>query len=303
MLEKTTSSSARHAEARFWEAYRYLSSPRWLKLARNPARAVRSGLFQRMGNDRTEPAYVGRTFIGLPFYGFAGDPISRSIAGSGLFEPELTLAILRTLSPGDVFLDVGAHLGYFAQLAAFCVGEQGCVVAFDPSMGTASVRSRNLTELAIVRQVRSAVGEHQGTAEYFEYSASRSGFSFVSYGASRLETDESPAVQYEVPVVTIDRFCETEELHPSMIKIDAEGSERAILAGAMGILRSHHPAIAIEIGDIGVPRGHSADLVRNLRSLGYLPFEPTLSGLIPHEVRSDYPGHGNLIFLFGRHEV
>src|SRR5206468_779613 len=41
-------------------------------------------------------------------------------------------AVITALKPGDVFLDVGAHLGYFAIVAARVVGPSGRVFAFEP---------------------------------------------------------------------------------------------------------------------------------------------------------------------------
>ena len=40
--------------------------------------------------------------------------------------------MITALKPGDVFLDVGAHLGYFSIVAARVVGPTGRVVAFEP---------------------------------------------------------------------------------------------------------------------------------------------------------------------------
>ena len=291
---------ARRAEDRFWKAFRYFSSPRWLKLARNPARAIRSELHQRRRGTSDAPVYVGRTFIGHRFFGFPRDPVSRSVAGSGLFEPTLTLALLRALSPGDVFIDIGGHLGYFSQLAAFCVGERGRVLTFDPSLGTQAARDRNLRELRMVRQIRSAVGDGRAHARFFEFDPGTSAFSFVSYGASRLHSGDPPARAYEVPVISLDEFCREEGITPSLVKIDAEGSERTILAGARGILAACRPTIAIEVGDIGVAPGHSAEIVRELQSLGYAAFEPTLSGLVAHQPRASYAQAGNLVFSSAR---
>ena len=48
------------------------------------------------------------------------------------YEPEMSLAIRRLLRTGDVFLDIGANIGYFSTLAGHIVGETGQVVAFEP---------------------------------------------------------------------------------------------------------------------------------------------------------------------------
>ena len=47
------------------------------------------------------------------------------------YEPETTRLIARELKPGDVFVDIGAHIGYFTRLAAKKVGSGGRVIAFE----------------------------------------------------------------------------------------------------------------------------------------------------------------------------
>jgi hypothetical protein len=57
------------------------------------------------------------------------------------YEPAVTDAIATALKPGDVFIDVGANIGYFTVLAAHLVGSGGRVIAFEPHEGCAR-RSR-----------------------------------------------------------------------------------------------------------------------------------------------------------------
>ena len=52
------------------------------------------------------------------------------------WEPSTTAFILAALGPGDVFVDVGANIGWFTILAAHRVGVSGHVWAFEPRPGT-----------------------------------------------------------------------------------------------------------------------------------------------------------------------
>ena len=58
--------------------------------------------------------------------------VSRRIREEGVWEPYETSLVLAMLRPGDVFVDVGANIGYFTILAASAVGAQGMVFAFEP---------------------------------------------------------------------------------------------------------------------------------------------------------------------------
>src|ERR1700682_1016300 len=48
------------------------------------------------------------------------------------YEPGLVRHLSGRLRPGDVFIDVGAHIGLFSVLAAHLVGPSGRGVAFEP---------------------------------------------------------------------------------------------------------------------------------------------------------------------------
>src|SRR5918993_624309 len=48
------------------------------------------------------------------------------------YEPGSAEALRNSLTPGAVFVDVGANIGYFTVLAARMVGDAGRVVAFEP---------------------------------------------------------------------------------------------------------------------------------------------------------------------------
>jgi hypothetical protein len=48
----------------------------------------------------------------------------------GVWEPNITRWIVRRLASGDMFIDVGANVGYYSLLASKLVGESGSVVRF-----------------------------------------------------------------------------------------------------------------------------------------------------------------------------
>jgi hypothetical protein len=51
---------------------------------------------------------------------------------SSPYRKQVVDAMMTALKPGDVFLDVGAHHGYFSTIAARVVGPTGRVIAFEP---------------------------------------------------------------------------------------------------------------------------------------------------------------------------
>jgi hypothetical protein len=71
--------------------------------------------------------------------------------------------------------------------------------------------------------------------------------------------------------VTIDELAARDPRRVTLVKIDVQGAEMLVLAGALGVIESHQPAIFVEIADWALERfGSSGDeLIATLADLGY----------------------------------
>jgi len=58
--------------------------------------------------------------------------VSRQIRENHIWEPYETTLLVSRLKPGNVFLDIGANIGYYTILASAVVKDTGRVVAYDP---------------------------------------------------------------------------------------------------------------------------------------------------------------------------
>jgi FkbM family methyltransferase len=138
-------------------------------------------------------------------------------------------AFHEVLKPGDVALDVGANVGPYALAFGFWVGATGHVYAFEPAAGAFGgleehIRRNGLT--GRVTAVRAAVADQVGTAEFMSEGAQGTNH-LVPLGAPG-----GAAATVRVPTTTIDTFCAAHGLRPTLIKIDVEGAELAVLRGA-----------------------------------------------------------------------
>lgn len=77
-----------------------------------------------------------RTVFGARMHCRSRDFIQRRIRHFGIFEHNLTYFTLQRLRRGDVYLDIGANVGYFTLLAAGRVGDAGRVIAIEPDPET-----------------------------------------------------------------------------------------------------------------------------------------------------------------------
>lgn len=110
---------------------------------------------------RREFAYETVTPQGWRISGHTRDWIQRTLYYFGSWEPNLTAWIVSRLKNGDVFVDVGANVGYFTLLAARCVGPEGRVVAVEAMPAifehlAKHVRDNGLTNARLVN--KAAVG-------------------------------------------------------------------------------------------------------------------------------------------------
>jgi FkbM family methyltransferase len=88
---------------------------------------------------------------------------------TGRHEPETTATFQRLIKPNMTFLDIGAHVGYYARRASDLVGANGRVVAFEPHPRNHAMLKRNVGNRRNVTLLQVALAESEGTAELHDY--------------------------------------------------------------------------------------------------------------------------------------
>jgi len=189
----------------------------------------------------------------------------------GCFDYEIRRLIENYLKPGDVFLDVGANMGYFTAVAANVVGPQGQVHSFEPAFQYADY-IQELIDLNPAYKIylnRYALGSSSSKATLYENKINTGGHSLLKEYVGELIRDE-----YEVRVERLDAYLEKQCLQRiSLIKIDTEGYEFPILLGLESFLESTDrlPIIIAEISPNSFPMtGHTiGDFTDYVRRYGY----------------------------------
>jgi len=183
------------------------------------------------------------------------------------YEPTVFNYLKRSLRPGAVVLEVGAHVGTFTVLLARWVGLTGQVYAFEPAPRPRAALEDHLV-LNRVREkvciVPAAVSDHSGLARFFTCSFSPE--NTLSPKHTRLPKADG----IEIPVTTIDAFCGAHQVVPSLLKIDIEGFELHALRGATRTLTRYRPAVVVEFhpmnwSEIGVGPCEVSALLTALR--------------------------------------
>jgi FkbM family methyltransferase len=188
--------------------------------------------------------------------------IGRGIYMRGEFDPAVFEPIRAALRRGDIFLDVGANIGWYSFLAAQLVGPEGRVHAFEIDrrpLGCFERTIRTNRDLPIVLH-RLAVGDRVGEVAFIEARES---------GHSRLTRDDGGR---HVPMSSLDTVFAGQRVGPiRAIKIDVEGAELHVLRGARRLLEEQRPIVVCELVEEGlrVLGGSRAEAIALLRSLGY----------------------------------
>lgn len=167
----------------------------------------------------------------------------------GSFEPNEFNFLDRILKPGMVFVDVGANDGYYTLFAAQRVGPEGRVVSVEPSSRERGHLERNLARNDIdnVTIVPAALGAAEGHADLRLAHGVHTGHNTLG---SFAHDDVVPARVERVPLETLDTMVARLGLtHVDVVKIDVEGGEANVIAGARGVLTKMRPVLMMEMSD------------------------------------------------------
>lgn len=216
------------------------------------------------------------------------------------YEPPTRNLIERTLRRGDWFVDVGAHWGFFTLQAASHPCGDVRVVAFEPDPWNATILFKNILTNGVAQSAFSicaACGDRFDIAPLVSNS---------SMGHSIRGVGLMPHLMHGpskwVPVVTLD---DTLDAFPEsrsarlVLKIDAEGFEPQVIAGARRLLEARRIASIIwergAASALNANRAALGQMVDLLDRRGFRHFRPPdqhLDGpLVPFSLESPYVGN------------
>ncbi len=192
---------------------------------------------------------------------FVGDYVSNKIITDGVFEKrELQLLakdIFPSLSRDSTVLDVGANIGNHA---VFFADYFARVIAFEPN----PMVSKLLHSNAIGREIEVVETGLSDTSGSVDFKINRR-----NLGGSRISQYEGDT---KIQVTRLDSLVDRLELSSvSLIKIDVEGHEDRMIAGASGLLSTLHPVLAME-GHYGSDCKKGERVTSQLTELGYRYF-------------------------------
>jgi FkbM family methyltransferase len=166
----------------------------------------------------------------------------------GSYEPAVSAYLRAAVHPGDTVVDIGANQGFHTLTLGMGVLPDGHVWAFEPHPRSRRILLDNVASNFLQHTVTvldAAAWKSDGELTF----RARTGEAAGSYlrDAYTIPGDRAEGEDIQVRTIDTGAFLAGLPAAPSLIKLDAEGSEPEILESAADVLRAHHPTIVLEV--------------------------------------------------------
>jgi len=213
--------------------------PFWAQLARTAALAM--SYCSRRSDDR----YSLHRYRGGRIYLPLGDSHRMREKLYGTYEFWKTRLVERIVHEGMTILDVGANVGYYTLLTARLVGPTGRVLAFEPHPEVLHWLSRSVNANGYdnAELFSCALSDASGTVEF--YPGRHSGWGSTLFHPESANQRLKP---FAVEARTLDDVLNGLGVdRVDLIKVDVEGTEAKVLAGARRTLRDLSPMMLVDV--------------------------------------------------------
>ncbi|MEQ9408096.1 MAG: FkbM family methyltransferase [Fuerstiella sp.] len=183
----------------------------------------------------------------------------------GTYESRFAQAFGSRLSNHSTIYDIGANTGYFSLFAAHHSPAEALVFSFEPVPEIASDLQAMVAVNGLQRRIRSfelALSDTTGQVRMFTPGSEATGVIETALRGQQHSSDGS----INVETTTLDDFV-LRQGHPApeLIKLDVEGAEASVLAGARQVLSDVRPTILLEVHGCEP----AADVWQVMQPLGY----------------------------------
>lgn len=164
-----------------------------------------------------------------------------------VYERDIIKVLRLFLKPGDVFLDVGANIGYISAIALGLVSEQGAVHSFEPVPAyftkLSELKENNPLFRHTINQVAASRSDGDMVIQVF-------GPKNIGWNTLVPDFMREPAQDVSIKTTRLDAYIQKNKLDKiSVIKIDVEGFEFPVLEGLSNYFAStqNKPVIICEV--------------------------------------------------------
>ncbi len=195
--------------------------------------------------------------------------------------------ILHTIRRGDIFVDVGANIGYYTVVAAKIVGEEGHVYAFEPDPTSFAILKANVERngLTNVTLEQKALSNEPGSLRLF--------LAHENKGDHRIFDEEGAARPFlDVEALRLDDYAPIQGKKVDFIKVDTQGAEGIILEGMTQTIAANPKMVMVmeytpsSLRAVGTD---PADFLSKLQEMDFRFFNLGMGfgAVVPQALRSD----------------
>jgi len=257
---------------------RIASTSKVKRMLMHPFKYFNAILFRELVYKKTkrEKEVVCNTFFNSKMHILLPASTDIYLTGGKSHSSEIRLAkfLLNYLNNNDIFIDVGAHYGYFSLLASKLVGNLGKVLAFEASPTTHKILQKNESNFENIIVYNLAVSDENKHLTFYEFPNLYSEYNTLDIDQFKNEDWflEYKPKEVSIKSVLLDDFLVEEQINPKVIKIDVEGAEFKVINGLRKYLINNSPLIVMEY--LSNDRGNEEHVKAEklLKSLGFQSF-------------------------------
>jgi len=182
-------------------------------------------------------------------------------------EPLTTKLLSKELKKGMTCLDVGGNIGYYTLLESNIVGNDGKVIAIEPSPPNFKHLKKNLSiqDTKNVDAYNFAAGDVDGEVNFLVYRESNGSFTIPDG-----ETTNLPGELIKVPAKRMDTFLNEINIeHVDFVRMDVEGYEHHIIEGMKNIIKNSKPMFQIEVHVTLLGKEGTKRFLKEFQDYGY----------------------------------
>jgi FkbM family methyltransferase len=219
---------------------------------------------------RLNRSFTAKTYFGADILCNPKDYVQRMIFSFGFWEPNISAYIQGVLQPGDVFVDVGANVGYHSLLAAKLVGSKGTVVAIEAAPTTFTLLKNNLAlnrcENALAINV--AASDRHGQVDLFSDETLAETTTIASRGFAFSAQIACAPLSDIIPSPLAERV--------RLLKLDIEGGEIPVMNNLLSNLDRFSPELQV-IAEVSVSelKAEWKDIIDKMRANGFSTYSIT----------------------------
>jgi len=229
-------------------------SSKWIRLLRSPFWYPVSMVFSHVLYPLMKKEWRKEvtTFFGIPMTVALPSGTDILLNGIKSHDSEIRLSkfLTRQLQPGQIFIDIGAHHGYYTLLASSLVGQNGKVYSVEASRHSFELLQYNTIQYNTIQYNSStyhnikiyhnAASDQLGEIVFYEYPGPYAEYNTMVKGSYdhaiwRSKVEETVT---RVDTIILDNLIEENGISKATIKIDVEGGEYVVLKG-LGRSLSH----------------------------------------------------------------